>query len=70
MRALLFDFNGTLSDDEGIQCEILQELFAAQGKPLSQHEYFDRLAGLSDPEIVERWLGPGIPRPPRSSKRG
>jgi beta-phosphoglucomutase len=61
VRALLFDFNGTLSDDEGIQCEIFQELFAAQGKPLSQHEYFDRLAGLSDPEIVERWLGPAHP---------
>ena len=56
-RALIFDFNGTLSDDEPIMCEIFQELFAAAGKPLTEEEYFDGLAGRSDPEIVERWLG-------------
>jgi beta-phosphoglucomutase len=57
VRALLFDFNGTLSDDEQIQCEIFQELFEEAGRPLSVEEYFSGLAGLSDPEIVERWLG-------------
>ncbi len=61
MEALLFDFNGTLSDDEGVLCAIHRELFAGQGRPLSEQEYFDRLAGLSDPEIVERWLGTGHP---------
>ena len=61
VTALLFDFNGTLSDDEGIQCAIFRELFAEQGRPLSEQEYFDVLAGLSDPEIVERWLGTGHP---------
>jgi beta-phosphoglucomutase len=55
--ALLFDFNGTLSDDEGIQCEIYQAIFAEAGKPLGKAEYFARLAGLSDPEIVRTWLG-------------
>ena len=61
MAALLFDFNGTLSDDEGVQCAIFRELFAEQGRPLSEQEYFDVLAGRSDPEIVERWLGAGHP---------
>ena len=61
MAALLFDFNGTLSDDEGVQCAIFRELFAEQGRPLSEQEYFDVLAGRSDPEIVERWLGTGHP---------
>jgi HAD superfamily hydrolase (TIGR01509 family) len=61
VTALLFDFNGTLSDDEGIQCAIFRELFAEQGRPLSEQEYFDVLAGRSDPEIVERWLGTGHP---------
>ena len=61
MQALLFDFNGTLSDDEGVQCAIFRELFAEQGRPLSEQEYFDRLAGRSDPEIVGRWLGTGHP---------
>jgi beta-phosphoglucomutase len=59
--ALLFDFNGTLSDDEGVKCAIFGELFAEQGRPLSEQEYFDLLAGRSDPEIVERWLGTGHP---------
>ena len=60
-RAVLFDFNGTLSQDEPILCEIFMELFAEQGRPLSQQEYFDELAGLSDPEIVRTWLGPDHP---------
>jgi len=56
-RAIVFDFNGTLSDDEPILCEIFVELFAEHGRPLSAQEYFDHLAGHSDPEIVYRWLG-------------
>jgi beta-phosphoglucomutase len=56
-RAVIFDFNGTLSHDEPILCEIFMELFAGHGKPLSAQEYFDELAGLSDPEIVRTWLG-------------
>jgi beta-phosphoglucomutase-like phosphatase (HAD superfamily) len=59
--ALLFDFNGTLSDDEHIQCEIYRELFAEAGKPLTMTEYFEELAGLSDPEIVRTWLGEDRP---------
>jgi beta-phosphoglucomutase len=58
VRAIAFDFNGTLSDDEAVLCEIFVELFAEHGKPLSAQEYFDHLAGYSDPEIVHRWLGP------------
>ena len=60
-RAVCFDFNGTLSHDEPILCEIFVELFAEHGKPLSAQEYFDQLAGLSDPEIVRTWLGPDHP---------
>ena len=57
VRAIAFDFNGTLSDDEAVLCEIFVELFAEHGRPLSAQEYFDHLAGHSDPEIVRRWLG-------------
>jgi HAD superfamily hydrolase (TIGR01509 family) len=56
-RAVIFDFNGTLSHDEPILLAIFQELFAEYGRPLSAEEYFDELAGRSDPEIVRRWLG-------------
>jgi HAD superfamily hydrolase (TIGR01509 family) len=61
VRAVIFDFNGTLSDDEPILCEIFMHLFAEHGKPMSAQEYFDRLVGLSDPEIVRTWLGDDDP---------
>src|SRR5437868_457538 len=57
-RAVIFDFNGTLSDDEPIMYRVYAELFAAHGRPLSPLEYRDRLAGHTDEEIVRRWLGP------------
>jgi beta-phosphoglucomutase len=56
-RAVIFDFNGTLSDDEPVLYRIYAELFAKHGRPLGERDYYDRLAGLSDPEIVHRWLG-------------
>jgi beta-phosphoglucomutase len=62
-RAVLLDFNGTLSDDEPIMCAIFQELFAERGRPLARETYFAELAGHSDLEIVETWLGvedPGL----------
>src|SRR5262249_6350303 len=60
-RAVIFDFNGTLSHDEPILLAIFQELFAEYGKALSAEQYFDELAGRSDPEIVRTWLGPDHP---------
>jgi beta-phosphoglucomutase len=56
-RALIFDFNGTLSDDEHIMYGVFADLFAEHGRPLTQAEYLDQLAGLSDEAIVRAWLG-------------
>ncbi len=56
-RAVIFDFNGTLSDDEPILYRVFAELFAEHGRPLSERAYYDELAGHSDEEIVRRWLG-------------
>ena len=42
-------------------CGIFLELFAELGIPLSAQEYFDELAGLSDPEIIRVWLGQDHP---------
>ena len=61
VRAVIFDFNGTLSNDEPILFEIFRDLFAEYDRPLSAQEYFDELAGLSDPEIVRAWLGDDHP---------
>ena len=60
-RALMFDFNGTLSDDEPLLFAILADLFAEQGRPLPEYVYYEQLAGLSDPEIVRLWLGEDNP---------
>jgi beta-phosphoglucomutase len=57
IRAVAFDFNGTLSDDEPILCAIWQAIAAEHGRPLSREAYFEELAGLADPEIAGRWLG-------------
>ncbi len=56
-RAIMFDFNGTLSHDEPLLLRIYQRLFARHGKPLPAQQYFDRLAGLSEEAIVGGWLG-------------
>jgi beta-phosphoglucomutase len=56
-RALLFDFNGTLSDDEPILFEIWRAIFEERGRPLSREEYFGSFAGLADPEIAALGLG-------------
>jgi beta-phosphoglucomutase len=60
-RAVIFDFNGTLSDDEPILYEVYAELFAEQGKPLGEREYYEELAGHSEEQILERWLGRSTP---------
>jgi HAD superfamily hydrolase (TIGR01509 family) len=56
-RAAVFDFNGTLSDDEPILFGIYETMFAAQGRPLTQRQYVDELAGHSEEEIIGSWLG-------------
>jgi HAD superfamily hydrolase (TIGR01509 family) len=56
-RAILFDFNGTLSDDEPLLYEVYAELFAEHGRPLTEEAYLEQLAGNTEEEIVRRWLG-------------
>ena len=60
-RAVLFDFNGTLSHDEPIWFEVYRELYAERGRPITREEYFGQLAGLSDEEGVTTWLGASDP---------
>lgn len=46
-RAVAFDFNGTLSDDEAVLARVYQELIPG----LTEREYFARLAGHTDDRI-------------------
>jgi len=55
--AVIFDFNGTLSDDEPVLYAVYAEMFAEHGRPLTEREYYDALAGHSEEEILRRWLG-------------
>lgn len=51
---MIFDFNGTLSDDEPVLLRVFSELFAEHlGWQMSPDYYLDKLAGHSDREIVE-----------------
>jgi beta-phosphoglucomutase-like phosphatase (HAD superfamily) len=53
--AVVFDFNGTLSDDEHILFDIFSELFLAHlGWAMTAQDYRDELLGRSDREIIER----------------
>lgn len=39
IKAILFDFNGVIVDDEGIQREIYKELLAAEGVEMTDEDY-------------------------------
>ena len=56
-RALAFDFNGTLSHDEPVLFAIYAELFAEHGRPLTEADYYGRLAGNTEEAIIRGWLG-------------
>jgi len=56
-RAVVFDFNGTLSDDEPILYAIYAEMFAELGRPLDERDYYRELAGHTEEEIFRRWTG-------------
>jgi HAD superfamily hydrolase (TIGR01509 family) len=52
--AVIFDFNGTLSDDEHIICDVYSELFLEHlDWVMPAQDYRDRFLGRSDREIVE-----------------
>ena len=57
VRAIVFDFNGTLSHDEPVLFAIYAELFAQHGRPLRETDYYGRLAGNSEEAIIGGWLG-------------
>ena len=57
VRAVAFDFNGTLSHDEPILYSVYRDMFSENGRPLRESDYYGRLAGLSEDRIINMWLG-------------
>jgi HAD superfamily hydrolase (TIGR01509 family) len=70
IRAVLFDFNGVLVDDEPIHLEVFQRVLAEEGISLSAEDYAARYVGLDDRTCFAAVLGragesahpPDIPR--------
>ena len=55
-RAVVLDFNGTISDDEPLLAELFVQIFGEIGIEVTEERYWGEFAGYSDPEIVERIL--------------
>lgn len=67
LRAILFDFNGVLVDDEPIHLEMFQRVLADEGISLSREEYYQRYLGLDDrgcfaAVLTETGRQPTVPR--------
>ncbi len=57
VRGVLLDFNGSLSDDESLLCDLFGQIFSESlGIVLDAEEYFSSLAGSSDVDIVRHVL--------------
>lgn len=56
MRAILFDFNGVLVDDEPIHLELMQKVLGDEGLELTEEAYFSRYLGLDDRTCLRRFL--------------
>ncbi|HEY7259025.1 MAG TPA: HAD family phosphatase [Gaiellales bacterium] len=54
--AVVFDFNGTISDDEPLLAELFVQIFGEIGIEVTEERYYGEFAGYSDPEIVDRIL--------------
>jgi HAD superfamily hydrolase (TIGR01509 family) len=49
--AVIFDFNGTISDDERLLARLFVQIFSEIGIAVTEQLYFEEYAGYSDPEI-------------------
>lgn len=52
IKAILFDFNGVIIDDEMLQLQAYQEVFVPYDVPLSKAQYLQAL-GMDDPTFVQ-----------------
>lgn len=56
-KAVIFDFNGVLANDEHLHCELMQTLSAKFGVSLSDEDYFSKVIGFDDREAFKYLLG-------------
>ena len=48
LRALIFDFNGIIVDDEPIHFELFKQVLAEEGIELTEADYYARYLGFDD----------------------
>jgi beta-phosphoglucomutase len=53
IRAVIFDFNGVLVDDESVHCDLFREVLAGQGVTLDEQLYHEKYLGFDDRECFE-----------------
>jgi HAD superfamily hydrolase (TIGR01509 family) len=57
IRAVIFDFNGVLLDDESLHFALFQEVLAQEGVAITEDDYHGRYLGLDDRGCFEAALG-------------
>ena len=48
IRAVIFDFNGVLLDDESVHFDLFREVLGQEGVAITGHDYHSRYLGLDD----------------------
>jgi beta-phosphoglucomutase len=56
IRAVIFDFNGILVDDESVHFALFKEVLAQEGVTLSESDYHERYLGFDDRKCFEAVL--------------
>ena len=56
VRAVIFDFNGVLIDDESVHCDLFREVLSLEGVAMTERDYHDRYLGLDDRGCFEAAL--------------
>src|SRR4051812_34173603 len=56
IRAVIFDFNGVLLDDEVVHFELFREVLGQEGIGMSAQQYHERFLGLDDRGCFEAAL--------------
>ena len=53
IRAVIFDFNGVLVDDESVHCDLFREVLAGEGVAMDERLYHEKYLGFDDRECFE-----------------
>ncbi len=56
LRAIFFDFNGVIVDDEFLHCSLFQKTLAEQSIALSKEDYYQKYLGFDDHDAFEAAL--------------